>query len=1410
MTAFYKLPSDQLPVLLIICVLSLSSLLAFSQDQEIQGRIFDESNNEPVSFANVYTHDGKGVTSDETGFFRYHINEGQSSDSLYFSCIGYASVSVAFSDLEKHALDSIFMAPRLFRLDEVQVESKKGKTPKSKQIIKTAIAAIPENHPDFPVKYRGYYREYIKQEEDNINLFESIIELSDSGINHRDNFAAGLLFKRSSPDFEVNPGLMRPYDNVNKFIPYMLAPNTTANELVLLRSHDPIRNFDQATLYHIDNLESKFIKNHEFFAPRITYLDDVAYYSISFINKKPIKKGTKLLATEGTIFINTSDYGIKKLTYAGFAREGDQWLKLFGLNLEYELEEQNYYLNYLSFNNLFMTRNFSMSDAHVHGSIVDMTFNQDFDTTALRQEDFRVFWKDRELEVNNMVVALDSNIIRLTVSGTEDILSEYSKQNSDLNNPEEDLVFKGDEFISKHLSFEIVNMTDLNGNPLEKAGFREYYQYRELFVRDFQTENTLISNNLIDQQKPVFGTRIFGEMSTDTSWINTPLIADNFDSELVYLENEAHRNGIRNLLSRNGNTVNEMVYLHTDREVYAPSDTLWFKAYIREMEKLDTSSLSQTLFVKIVNEKGGKIEQARYLIEHSNAKGQFILDQELEEGIYYLIAYSSWMQNYDLDQLRVKKILVRNERRPQLQMELVLDRSVYFAGDTIRAVVHCYDEQNRDVDNVKYQYSVEAGKKKNISSGRARTTETQQDTLKFVIPGQASEQASFSIKGTHRGQVIDTLYRLPVIRDIHIDFFPEGGNSIQGLESRVAFKAQTLQGDPIHIQGEIVDQEGRQIKKVASEHDGMGAFTIAPSNDQPLFMKMSDPPGFDSLYALPQGLDHGWQMGGKVEANEIILEVQRQDTPGDQALITLMVRGHLSYYQQVQVKKRKRIQIPLDDIPAGIGVVTLFDHNMDPRAERLFYINHAGEPEVQMESSHRSYVPRDKVRLEIDISSDLSENLTGSYSLSVVDDQLGNTEFIQEPNIRSAFLLSPEIKGKINNPNYYMDIHRPGVRSKLDLLLLTQGWRNYSYLKEINWEEQMQKPRNQEIISGILLRQPFGKEMETTAGHINVYYGGSSIYIPVNENGRFAFNPEYDLKYNSGILISGVSDPPSNHAILQVDEPEFRTNLPDYLKTLTDSIKKATNIPLLPYRSISDQFSLSLTYFQWIEEVEIVKTRNRIDDESYDAIIEDFIVMNKRESGPEDIEGAIDLIGILYNMGIPIEYKPESDIILHLGYPRAVITFVVDGSVYGTNFSFVQNFVPASIDKVFLVKGVETMYYGPNMTEVVVSIKLKTFDSNSEFFDPYISKYWVPPFKPSKEFYTPLYDSQEKRKSQIPDLRKTIHWDPDLKIGTDGSSTVVFYNGDRYTKVKCVLEGITHEGVPVYQEYYYNVSLSRD
>ena len=109
---------------------------------------------------------------------------------------------------------------------------------------------------------------------------------------------------------------------------------------------------------------------------------------------------------------------------------------------------------------------------------------------------------------------------------------------------------------------------------------------------------------------------------------------------------------------------------------------------------------------------------------------------------------------------------------------------------------------------------------------------------------------------------------------------------------------------------------------------------------------------------------------------------------------------------------------------------------------------------------------------------------------------------------------------------------------------------------------------------------------------------------------------------------------------------------------------------------------------------------------------------------------------------------------------------------------------------------------------VVIDIKLKPLNERKTH------RLWentvvIPAFAVAKEFYKPIYDTGEKRNSQIPDLRKTIHWEPDVTFNRNGTATITFYNGDRYTRVSCILQGIDDRGVPVYGECRYSVNLER-
>ena len=60
---------------------------------------------------------------------------------------------------------------------------------------------------------------------------------------------------------------------------------------------------------------------------------------------------------------------------------------------------------------------------------------------------------------------------------------------------------------------------------------------------------------------------------------------------------------------------------------------------------------------------------------------------------------------------------------------------------------------------------------------------------------------------------------------VNLHFFPEGGNLIQGIASRVAFEATDEAGNPIDVTGVITDRSNQDLVSFATLHEGRGVFT---------------------------------------------------------------------------------------------------------------------------------------------------------------------------------------------------------------------------------------------------------------------------------------------------------------------------------------------------------------------------------------------------------------------------------------------------------------------------------------------------------------------------------------------------------------------------------------------------------
>ena len=271
----------------------------------------------------------------------------------------------------------------------------------------------------------------------------------------------------------------------------------------------------------------------------------------------------------------------------------------------------------------------------------------------------------------------------------------------------------------------------------------------------------------------------------------------------------------------------------------------------------------------------------------------------------------------------------------------------------------------------------------------------------------------------------------------------------------------------------------------------------------------------------------------------------------------------------------------------------------------------------------------------------------------------------------------------------------------------------------------------------------------------------------------------------------------------------FREKIDNFLVLQADSLKPYEEQRIFTYNRFKDNFSYSVKNHQWLEEVVIVKKVKRKDLEIAD------LANDKKTAKKEDIEAAqtIDDLWLLIDPGRAndsrtVPFYRLDGIMQYNPVPLSVEnekTYNLASVI--PDYTWVRNIDPLDIEKYTIIRN-ETeaqQLYGFGF-KYVIDIKLKPFDQRTT------NRIWNNPvtikkFAVAKTFYEPKYDTDAHRYSTIPDLRKTILWNPDVKFNHDGIALIHYFNGDRYTRIKCVFEGIDNSGMPVHSEYMYNVEL---
>lgn len=596
---------------------------------------------------------------------------------------------------------------------------------------------------------------------------------------------------------------------------------------------------------------------------------------------------------------------------------------------------------------------------------------------------------------------------------------------------------------------------------------------------------------------------------------------------------------------------------------------------------------------------------------------------------------------------------------------------------------------------------------------------------------------------------------------IQFNTFPEGGNLVSGIHSKVAFKAVNRNGEPVSIKGTLFE-DTIPVLEFKSSHAGMGSFGFNPDAGKKYLIRLSEPL-IDSMFLLPEIYPMGisMQLTGRDKES---LSFKVTKSPGleqEDIYLRVQCRGVVYGMTTAKLNGELRIKVPLSELPQGIAEVTLFNSSLVPVAERLVYINREQKLNITTELSKEIYITRSKVALKITVKDESGKPVMANLGVSVFDKLYQNQT--DSNNILAHYYLSSQLKGRIYNPSYYFNSNSKGRDEALDLLMLTQGWRKYIWY-EMNLKK-LREASEQVIFDGIKgeIDYPNMKRKKLKEPLFVMVFSpnkdSTKVVIPADSAGKFNVPAdrlkewENDYVYLKPFGPYESQRPKQTWAPLAPPEFNFHIILKDPFETINRLLKYNEITYPLPglineKQDMTDLYEVGSNIIR-IKEVTIKGQKAKTIRGKYLGSL-DSLVMAKAD------DDYICQYGVL---NCPRHDRNEPG----TSKPRQGIQYMV---IYNYN-------MPGERTRI-------VTYWRPKYSEDEL-LKINNLSRIKAYYG-------------NREFYKPNYDKQTED-SLIPDFRNTLVWEPSIYTDEKGEATLSFYSSDIYTDFVGRIEGVGGEGL---------------
>lgn len=850
----------------------------------------------------------------------------------------------------------------------------------------------------------------------------------------------------------------------------------------------------------------------------------------------------------------------------------------------------------------------------------------------------------------------------------------------------------------------------------------------------------------------------------------------------------------------------EKVYLHLDKHYYAAGQTIWFKAYVIDGAG-QPSVLSRVLYTELIDENNRITQNLRLPLTSGLASGDFQLPDTLEEGNYRIRAYTRWMRNFGEEQYYDRLIRIGNNLSNQ-----VLTHTTYTASketNAAEAQITYTSLEGSILANQEVSYSLEFNNR--LQRGKGRTDGN--GTLTINLPATAG---TLTTTINHNNQPVTMTIPVRVTTDqIDIQFFPEGGQLVDSIPSRVAFKANRA-GLGIPVSGYITDGDTVRLASIKTEHAGMGSFILTPFTGHSYTAVINLPDGKQQRIPLPVSQLQGYVltlMNNDPDQLRFRVKASRNQVQNGQLMLVARTSGQMYEVSRFTLNRQYAdLIIPNAELPTGIVQFTLFDQMSQPVAERLVFIRHYDELKLDITTNKAQYGTREKVRMELTAIDAVGKAVPGSFSVAVTRVPVVEEE---EHTILSTLLLTSELKGYIEKPNYYFTDTTGTKRAHLDNLLLTQGWRRFTWkqVQDKNYPKINYAAEGGIAIGGLITNH--NKPVKN--GRVTLFSpkAGLSLDTVTNSEGRFMFK---DLVFTDStrFVIQARTERDGKNVKIEPDRvipPLVIANL-----SIVPDIEVDVNSSMLPYlkdtakelAELREQGLLEHT--QVLKEVTVTAQRDdkkvqfssKLGNRPADVVIKekDF---NFLSSVQQAIQGKVNGLNFYIHPKTGSTYAyltRNTGIKASSTGPIAFMKVFLDGVLLlperldDTEVDL-QRLDVSNLAAIEVLTGsTNTALYGNQGIGGVLLLTSKRFAS--EDLPETETAKGIISFQPKgyylgRDFYAPRYDDSAAQKD-IKDLRSTIYWNANVPTSKEAVPSFDFFTTDMPGRYRTVVEGMDYMG----------------